>query len=162
MPPGCFLEVARTVKEFFSANQIRSNAGAEVPVVGVGKLGYPDLAEAALRGRLCDMVMLGRPLLADPEWPNKAYAGQVEDIRPCIGCQEGCLNEFVEGAIPNARSTPVPPSSMSIPPRRPRPRRLSGSPSWGPGPPGWSPRSPPPPGGIGSPSSKKAGKSAGA
>ena len=106
MPPGCFLEVARTVKEFFSANQIRSNAGAEVPVVGVGKLGYPDLAEAALRGRLCDMVMLGRPLLADPEWPNKAYAGQVEDIRPCIGCQEGCLNEFVEGGHPQCAVNP--------------------------------------------------------
>ena len=43
------------------------------------------------------MIMLGRPLLADPEWPNKAYAGRVADIRPCIGCQEGCLNEFVEG-----------------------------------------------------------------
>ena len=106
MPPGCFLEVARTVKDFFAANHIVSNAGVEVPVVGVGKLGYPDLAEAALRRGDCDMVMLGRPLLADPEWPNKAFAGRVEDIRPCIGCQEACLNEFVEGGHPQCAVNP--------------------------------------------------------
>lgn len=106
MPPGCFLEVAKTVKDFFAANRIVSNAGVEVPVVGVGKLGYPDLAEAALRRGDCDMIMLGRPLLADPEWPNKAYAGRVEDIRPCIGCQEACLNEFVEGGHPQCAVNP--------------------------------------------------------
>ena len=52
------------------------------------------------------MIMLGRPLLADPEWPNKAYAGRVADIRPCIGCQEGCLNEFVEGGHPQCAVNP--------------------------------------------------------
>ena len=44
--------------------------------------------------------MLGRPLLADPQWPNKAYAGRVADIRPCIGCQEACINEFILGGRP--------------------------------------------------------------
>jgi 2-enoate reductase len=106
MPPGCFLEVSRTVKEYFKAQGIKSNAGIEVPVVGVGKLGYPDLAEAALRNGQCDMVMLGRPLLADPDWCNKAYAGKTEDIRPCIGCQEGCINEFVEGGHPQCAVNP--------------------------------------------------------
>jgi 2-enoate reductase len=97
MPAGCFLPVSRIVKEHFAKKGIRSNAGVEVPVVAVGKLGYPDVCEQALRGGDCDMVMLGRPLLADPEWCNKAYEGRVEDICPCIGCQEGCVNEFVEG-----------------------------------------------------------------
>ena len=97
MPAGCFLPVSRIVKEHFARKGIRSNAGVEVPVVAVGKLGYPDVCEQALRGGDCDMVMLGRPLLADPEWCNKAYEGRVEDICPCIGCQEGCVNEFVEG-----------------------------------------------------------------
>lgn len=106
MPPGCFLEVAKTVKDYFRKNKILSNAGTEVPVVGVGKLGYPDLAEAALRTGQCDMVMLGRPLLADPQWPNKAYAGRVDEILPCIGCQEGCLNEFVEGGHPQCAVNP--------------------------------------------------------
>ena len=97
MPAGCFLPVSRIVKEHFARKGIRSNAGVEVPVVAVGKLGYPDVCERALRDGDCDMVMLGRPLLADPEWCNKAYEGRVEDICPCIGCQEGCVNEFVEG-----------------------------------------------------------------
>ncbi len=97
MPAGCFLKVSQIVKEHFANKKILSNAGVEVPVVAVGKLGYPDVAEAALRNGECDMVMLGRPLLADAEWCNKAYEGRVEDICPCIGCQEGCVNEFVEG-----------------------------------------------------------------
>ncbi len=106
MPAGCFLDVARTVKEHFEKKGVRSNAGQIVPVVGVGKLGYPDLAEQALLNGMCDMVMLGRPLLADPDWPNKAYAGRVADIRPCIGCQEGCINEFVEGGHPQCAVNP--------------------------------------------------------
>jgi len=108
MAPGCYLEVSRIVKERFAERKVLSNAGVPVPVVAVGKLGYPDLSEKALRDGDCDMVMLGRPLLADPEWPNKAFAGRVADIVPCIGDQEGCINEFVEGGHPqcavNART----------------------------------------------------------
>lgn len=106
MPAGCFLEVSEMAKKYFRDNKILSNAGVEVPVVAVGKLGYPDLAEKALREGKADMIMLGRPLLADPEWPNKAYAGRVEDIRPCIGCQEGCINEFVDGGHPQCAVNP--------------------------------------------------------
>lgn len=106
MPAGCFVPVARAVRERFAADGVRSNAGLPVPVVAVGKLGYPDVAERALREGSCDMVMLGRPLLADPEWPNKAFAGRIADIRPCIGCQEGCLNEFVEGGHPQCAVNP--------------------------------------------------------
>ncbi len=106
MPAGCFLPVSRTVKEYFKKNNIKSNAGLDVPVVGVGKLGYPDIAEKALRDGDCDMIMLGRPLLADPDWPAKAFAGNVEDIRPCIGCQEGCINEFVDGGHPQCAVNP--------------------------------------------------------
>ncbi len=106
MPAGCFLDVSRLVKERFEELKIVSNAGLPVPVVAVGKLGYPDLAEKALRDEMCDLVMLGRPLLADPEWPNKAYAGKVRSIRPCIGCQEGCINEFVDGGHPQCAVNP--------------------------------------------------------
>ena len=106
MPPGCYLDIAQITKEYFEKENILSNAGLPVPVVAVGKLGYPDLAERALRAGKCDMVMLGRPLLADPEWPNKARTGCVEDIVPCIGCQEGCINEFVEGGHPQCAVNP--------------------------------------------------------
>lgn len=106
MPAGCFLEVAGMAKEVFREKGILSNAGVAVPIVAVGKLGYPDLAERALREGKCDMVMLGRPLLSDPEWCNKAYTGEVDRIRPCIGCQEGCINEFVEGGHPQCAVNP--------------------------------------------------------
>ncbi len=106
MPAGCFLEIAEIAKSYLKENKIFSNAGVEVPVVAVGKLGYPDMAEKALREGMADMIMLGRPLLADPEWPNKAYAGRVEEIRPCIGCQEGCINEFVDGGHPQCAVNP--------------------------------------------------------
>lgn len=97
MPAGCFIDISKIAKDHFREKGIKSNAGVEVPIVAVGKLGYPDVAEKAIRDGYCDMVMLGRPLLADAEWCNKAFAGEVEKICPCIGCQEGCVNEFVEG-----------------------------------------------------------------
>jgi 2-enoate reductase len=106
MPPGCYLEIAEIAKKYLKDNGILSNKGLEVPVVAVGKLGYPDLAEKALIDEKCDMVMLGRPLLADPDWCNKAYAGNTESIRPCIGCQEACINEFVEGGHPQCAVNP--------------------------------------------------------
>lgn len=106
MPSGCFLDICELVKKHFKEKNILSNAGLPVPVVGVGKLGYPDLAEQALIDNKCDMVMLGRPLLADSEWCNKAYTGKTQDITPCIGCQEGCINEFVEGGHPQCAVNP--------------------------------------------------------
>lgn len=106
MPAGCFLDVSRLVKNFFDDNNIRSNSGKDVPVVAVGKLGYPDVAEKALQDGWCDMVMLARPLLADPQWPNKAFAGETEEITPCIGCHEGCINEFVNGGHPQCAVNP--------------------------------------------------------
>ncbi len=106
MPPGCFIDISKIAKDYFETNGIKSNAGLPVPVVAVGKLGYPDLAEKALRDGKCDMIMLGRPLLADAYWPNKARTGRVNEIRPCIGCQEACLNEFVEGGHPQCAVNP--------------------------------------------------------
>ncbi len=106
IPSGCFLQVSEIVKEFFKQENVLSNAGLPVPVVGVGKLGYPDLAEQALRDGKCDMVILARPLLADPNWANKAYAGKTREIRPCIGDQDACLNEFIEGGHPQCSVNP--------------------------------------------------------
>lgn len=106
MPPACFAPVSKIVKEYFEKNNILSNAGIKVPVVAVGKLGYPDVAEKVLMDEKADMVMLGRPLLADPDWVNKTRTGRVKEIIPCIGCQEGCINEFVEGGHPQCAVNP--------------------------------------------------------
>ncbi|SHK24238.1 NAD(P)/FAD-dependent oxidoreductase [Paramaledivibacter caminithermalis] len=106
MPPGVYLEVAELVKEYFRTKNIKSNAGYPVPVIAVGKLGFPDLAEEALRKNKCDMVMLARPLLADPFWPKKVYSGRVKDIIPCIGDHEGCLGQLAIGGHPHCAVNP--------------------------------------------------------
>jgi 2-enoate reductase len=97
MPPGAFLRVARCVKDHLAAQGIAAANGEAVPVAAIGKLGYPDIAERALREGMCDAVLLARPLLADPDWPRKARAGKVQSITPCIGDHEGCLNEIIRG-----------------------------------------------------------------
>lgn len=106
MPSGCFVEISKLVKDYFKANNIVANTGLPVPVVAVGKLGYPDLAESVLREDKADMVMLARPLLSDPYWPQKAYEGRVEEITPCIGCHEACIKEFIEGGHPQCAVCP--------------------------------------------------------
>jgi len=63
----------------------------KIPIISSGKLGYLELAEQVLEEGKADFIGLGRYLLADPEWPNKAKEGRVEDIKPCIGCHEGCI-----------------------------------------------------------------------
>ena len=87
-PPGCMVDMAEAVKKAVS-----------IPVIAVGRLGYPELAEAVLGEGKADFIALGRPLLADPEWPLKAREGRLNDIVPCIGDHDGCLGRTtVRGA----------------------------------------------------------------
>ncbi|MFC1930199.1 FAD-dependent oxidoreductase, partial [Chloroflexota bacterium] len=79
-PPGCMVYLADMVKKVVN-----------IPVIAIGKLGYPDLAERVLQEGKADFILMTRPLLADPEWPNKVKEGRQEDIRPCIGDHEGCI-----------------------------------------------------------------------
>jgi len=80
-PPACQVHLSEAVKGV-----------VDIPVIAHGKLGYPDIAEAVLEEGKADFVALGRPLLADPEWPLKVREGRLEDIRPCIGDMEGCIS----------------------------------------------------------------------
>lgn len=66
------------------ARRIRAAAG--VPVITVGQIRWPDTADRAIREGDADLVALGRPLLADPDWALKARAGRSDDIRPCTSC----------------------------------------------------------------------------
>ena len=68
-----------------------------IPVITVGKLGYPELAERILQEGKADFIALGRALLADPDWPNKVKEGRIEDIRPCLGDHEGCFDRVMAG-----------------------------------------------------------------
>jgi NAD(H)-dependent 7beta-hydroxy-3-oxo-delta4-cholenoic acid oxidoreductase len=63
----------------------------DVPVLVVGRINDPRIAEDILNRKEADMVVMGRALLADPEFPNKAAEGRFDDIRPCVGCGLGCI-----------------------------------------------------------------------
>ena len=83
--PGCMAEMAEKAK-----------AVVTIPVIAVGRLEVPELAEEVLRQGQADMIALGRGLLADAHWPLKARRGETRDIRPCIGCH-GCFARFPSG-----------------------------------------------------------------
>lgn len=68
-----------------------------IPVIVAGKLDLPNMAEKALEDGKADMIGLGRALLTDSNWPKKVIDGDMEDIRPCIGCHDGCLGRAFEG-----------------------------------------------------------------
>lgn len=78
-----------------------------IPVIVAGKLDIPELAEKALEDGGADMIGIGRGLLADAEWSNKALAGRDADIRPCIGCHAGCLGRAFEGKILSCAVNPA-------------------------------------------------------
>ncbi|MGN1389855.1 MAG: FAD-dependent oxidoreductase [Bulleidia sp.] len=73
----------------WAAEEVRKHVS--VPVIASGSITLPEYAEEIIASGKGDFVGLGRPLWADPEWPNKAAADHPEDIRPCIRCNEGCL-----------------------------------------------------------------------
>lgn len=78
---GCFIHLAEAVKKV-----------VDIPVVTVGRIKDPAQADRIIKEGQADMVALGRSLLADPEYPNKAKAGNVSGIRPCVGCCLGCIH----------------------------------------------------------------------
>lgn len=67
-----------------------------IPVITGGVIRSPEYAETVLREEKADFVFIGRGLLADPDWPNKARAGRVKDIRPCVSCNT-CINRDFMG-----------------------------------------------------------------
>jgi 2-enoate reductase len=83
---GCMADMAAMVKKV-----------VDIPVIAVGRLEVPELAERVIASGAADMVALGRGLLADAYWPAKVSEGRTKDIRPCIGCHEGCIWRFMKG-----------------------------------------------------------------
>ena len=74
-------------------NEILKQA-VDIPVITAGRMENPDLASDAVRNKQTDMVALGRPLLADPDIPNKIMRGEFRQVRPCLSCQEGCMGRL--------------------------------------------------------------------
>lgn len=68
----------------------------EVPVFLVGRANHPRVAEELIASGSCDAVVMARALIADPYLPEKARAGKVADIRPCVGSMD-CLKHLHRG-----------------------------------------------------------------
>jgi len=83
MPRGCYVHLAAGVKEVVN-----------IPVIAVGRINDPVLAEEILEQGKADFVALGRALLADPYFPQKAERGEWDDIRPCIACDR-CIGRLI-------------------------------------------------------------------
>jgi dimethylglycine catabolism A len=74
-----------------------TRAAVRAPVIVSGRIATPEQAEAALASGVCDLVGMVRALIADPEMPQKAIAGRLEDIRVCVGASEGCIGRLRQG-----------------------------------------------------------------
>lgn len=82
LPQGCNVYLAEAIKKEMK----------HTPVVTVGALGDPELMESIIAEGRADIVALARPLLADPELPNKLKAGKADQVSPCLRCM-ACISE---------------------------------------------------------------------
>lgn len=78
----------------------------DVAVICAGRMDDPDMALEAIEAGETDMISLGRPLLADPDYVNKLRSGRRREIRPCISCQEGCMGRIQEYSMLNCAVNP--------------------------------------------------------
>jgi len=70
----------------------------QVPVIAVGKIKDPAMADRFIREKRCDLVAMGRTLIADPYFPRKTFEGRGEDIIPCISCNR-CIKSIRESSL---------------------------------------------------------------
>jgi len=74
----------------------RMQASVRIPLITTNRINTPQVAEAILAHGAADMVSMARPLLADPEWVNKARADRADRINTCIACNQACLDQVFE------------------------------------------------------------------
>lgn len=84
--PACMVDLAEKVKRVCA-----------LPIITVGRLQYPDIAEKVLAEGKADFVAIGRGLLAEPDWVNKIQSGSASEICPCVACHEGCKWQMITG-----------------------------------------------------------------
>jgi 2,4-dienoyl-CoA reductase-like NADH-dependent reductase (Old Yellow Enzyme family)/thioredoxin reductase len=82
---GCLVHLAAEMKKRLG-----------IPVITVGRINGPALAEEIISQGKADLVAMGRALLADPYLPEKAFGDKEESIRTCIACNEGCYKRIFE------------------------------------------------------------------
>jgi 2,4-dienoyl-CoA reductase-like NADH-dependent reductase (Old Yellow Enzyme family)/thioredoxin reductase len=84
-PLGCYADLAARIKPHL-----------RVPLIVVARINTPEIAEEILREGKADLVATGRALIADPWWPNKAVTGKKDEIRRCLSCNQGCMEQLIQ------------------------------------------------------------------
>lgn len=83
VPRGAFVEITKRMKK-----------EVNIPLVTTNRINTPEIAEQVLAEGNADMVSMARPMLADPEFMNKAAADKSDEINTCIGCNQACLDHI--------------------------------------------------------------------
>ena len=86
VPEGAYVYLAQGIKQ-----------AVDVPVAACNRINDPWLAEQILREGKADLIGMARGLLADPDLPQKVMEGRFDEIRKCIGCNQGCLDQIFSG-----------------------------------------------------------------
>jgi 2,4-dienoyl-CoA reductase-like NADH-dependent reductase (Old Yellow Enzyme family) len=79
----------------------------DIPVIAVGRIVEPAEAASVLRNDQADLVAMTRQQIADPETVNKMREGRLDDIRRCIGCNQGCIDRLFQGSTASCVHNPA-------------------------------------------------------
>ncbi|EKN45250.1 MULTISPECIES: NADPH-dependent 2,4-dienoyl-CoA reductase [Pseudomonas syringae group] len=90
----------------FSKVTAKLRGSVNIPLITTNRINTPEVAERILSEGDADMVSMARPFLADPEFVNKAAAGQAELINTCIGCNQACLDHTFGGKLTSCLVNP--------------------------------------------------------
>ena len=90
----------------YAENAATIKKSVKIPVLAVGRYNDIYMSEAMLRDEKADFIVMARASLADPELPNKAKAGKIDEIIHCIGCDQGCTGETAVGNPVNCIANP--------------------------------------------------------
>ncbi|MBD8807227.1 FAD-dependent oxidoreductase [Pseudomonas syringae] len=90
----------------FSKVTAKLRGSVNIPLITTNRINTPEVAERILSEGDADMVSMARPFLADPEFVNKAAAGQAELINTCIGCNQACLDHTFCGKLTSCLVNP--------------------------------------------------------
>ena len=97
---GGFIKYAEAIKQ-----------NVNIPVIGVGRINSPAMADRFIQQGKADIIYLARQLICDPDTPNKYFQGQSDDIRCCIGCLVGCGSVCALDAFSGQNYTELTPST---------------------------------------------------
>lgn len=95
VPRGAFTWVTRRLK-----------SEVKLPLITTNRINMPDVAERILANGDADMVSMARPLLADPDWVNKARTNRADEINTCIACNQACLDHVFEKKVASCLVNP--------------------------------------------------------